>query len=58
MFVSALLHWRLLDLLGVLEEQRVSQSRAKEDVAWLHGDHLEEGESARGDRKKNVKGYI
>lgn len=43
MLISALLHWRLLDLLGVLEEQRVSQAGAEENVAWLHGDHLEGG---------------
>lgn len=43
MLISALLHWRLLDLLGVLEEQGVSQAGAEENVAWLHGDHLERG---------------
>lgn len=54
--VSALLHWRLLHLLGVLEEQRVSQPRAKENVAWLHGDHLARGERGGGVGKKTAKG--
>lgn len=38
----ALLRWRLLKLLGVLQEQRVSKAGTQEKVAGLHGHHLEE----------------
>lgn len=40
--VLAFLQWHLLKLFSVLEEQRVSQARAQEQVSGLHGHHLEE----------------
>lgn len=43
LLVFAFLWRRLLKLLSVLQEQRVSETGAKEKVARLHGDHLEEG---------------
>lgn len=43
LLVFAFLWRRLLKLLSVLQEQRVSQTGTKEKVARLHGHHLEEG---------------
>lgn len=40
LLVFALLQRRLLKFLSVLQEQRVSQARAQEKIARLHGHHL------------------